>query len=232
MSMNIIFMDAGMDFPPVERADPSGILAVGGDLSTERLLKAYSSGIFPWFSEGDPLIWWSPDPRYILEPGEVHIPASLKRVLNKGTFRITYDTAFAEVMERCSLPRKGQSGTWITSDMKEAYCRLHAEGWAHSVEAWKDETLAGGLYGVSLGSVFFGESMFTTVPDASKAAFATLCHRLHELEFGFIDCQVQTDHLRRFGAHPVPRKEFIMLLKKALEQPTIKGSWNPAPGYI
>jgi leucyl/phenylalanyl-tRNA--protein transferase len=205
-------------FPPPERADRSGLLAVGGDLSPSRLLAGYRRGIFPWYSEGQPILWHSPDPRFVLLPGQLHVAKSLEKVLRRRTFEIRVDTAFSEVLTACAeAPRPGQGGTWITSEMHAAYVELHRLGHAHSVEAWKDGMLVGGLYGVALGRVFFGESMFTRAPDASKVAFATIARALFDAGALLIDCQVETDHLARFGAADIPRRRFLHLLGPAVQ---------------
>lgn len=210
-------LDHGMPFPPVESAlkEPNGLLAIGGDLSPERLLAAYRSGIFPWYSEDEPVLWWSPDPRMVLFPGELRISDSLAKRLKKKDYEIRFDSAFREVMLACaSAPRPGQSGTWITEEIIHGYCRLHELGYAHSVETWMDGKLAGGLYGVAMGGMFYGESMFHHVKDASKIAFVHLVQRLHEKKFGMIDCQMKTAHLARFGAREIPRKDFMQNLAK------------------
>jgi len=205
-------------FPPPERADRSGLLAIGGDLTPERLLAGYRRGIFPWYSEGQPILWHSPDPRFVLLPGHLHVPRSLEKVLRKGTYEIRADTAFDEVLRACAeAPRPGQDGTWITPEMHAAYAALHRLGHAHSAEAWKDGALVGGLYGVALGRVFFGESMFTKGPDASKAAFVTLARALFDGGCLLIDCQVETEHLARFGAADVSRRRFLQVLGPAVE---------------
>jgi len=204
-------------FPPPERADRSGLLAIGGDLPPARLLAGYRRGIFPWYSEGQPILWHSPDPRFVLLPGQLHVPRSLEKVLRRRTFEIRGDSAFAEVLSACAeAPRPGQDGTWITPEMHAAYVALHRLGHAHSVEAWQDGTLVGGLYGVALGRVFFGESMFTRAPDASKAAFVTAARALFDAGCRLIDCQVETEHLARFGAADVPRRRFLQLLGPAV----------------
>lgn len=214
-------------FPPPELAEDSGLLAVGGDLSEERILLAYSMGIFPWYSEGDPVLWWSPDPRLVLFPEELKVSRSLRQTMKKGTFQITMDTAFEDVIKSCAtVHRKDQDSTWITNEMTDAYIRLHRSGFAHSVEAWSEGRLAGGLYGISLGSAFFGESMFTKKDNASKAAFAALVSRLIDWDFTLIDCQIPTRHLRSLGAREVPRSEFMGLLKPAMEKSTRKGKWK------
>jgi leucyl/phenylalanyl-tRNA--protein transferase len=205
-------------FPPPERADRSGLLAVGGDLTPARLLAGYRRGIFPWYSEGQPILWHSPDPRFVLLPGRLHVPRSLEKVLRRDTYDIRADTAFSEVLQACAKsPRPGQDGTWITVEMNNAYIALHRLGHAHSVEAWKDGTLVGGLYGVALGRVFFGESMFTRSADASKAAFVTIARALFDAGCLLIDCQVETEHLARFGAMDVPRRRFLQLLAPAVQ---------------
>ena len=214
-------------FPPPEEADPSGLLAVGGDLSPERLLLAYAHGIFPWYDETLPILWHSPDPRMVLLPGELHVPKSLAKTLRRGRFELRLDTAFAEVIAACaSTPRPRERGTWITAEMREAYLRLHALGFAHSAEAWRGGRLVGGLYGVALGGCFFGESMFAREPDASKAAFATLVRQLGRWGFALIDCQMHTEHLARFGAREWPRARFLRHLRAALERETRRGRWS------
>jgi len=214
-------------FPPPEKADRSGLLAVGGDLSPERLLAAYSQGIFPWYSQGQPILWHSPDPRFVLTPDKLHVGRSLRKTLKAGLYDIRWDTAFADVITACAdMPRPGQDGTWITDEMREAYLTLHELGFAHSVEAWAEGELKGGFYGVSLGAAFFGESMFARAPDASKVAFITAVERFREWGFHFIDCQVETEHLARFGAGPWPRKRFLQALARALREPTRRGKWT------
>jgi len=216
-------------FPDPERSEPDGLLAVGGDLSVERLVAAYAAGIFPWYSEDMPILWWSPDPRLVLFPAEIHVSRRLRRTMRSGRYAVRADTAFEHVIRRCSAkPRPGQDGTWITPDMIEAYVRLHRRGLAHSIEAWEGNELAGGLYGVSLGAAFFGESMYTDRPDASKVAFATLVEWLAGRRFDLVDCQVATAHLQGFGARDVPRREFLGRLARALERPTLAGKWDLA----
>ncbi|MHC1742205.1 MAG: leucyl/phenylalanyl-tRNA--protein transferase [Syntrophobacteraceae bacterium] len=225
--MPIYRLSEALAFPPCHYAEPDGLLAVGGDLSPERLLLAYRMGIFPWYSSNTPILWWSPDPRLVLFPGEIHVSKSLRRVLKKQHYRVTFDRSFRSVMERCgSVKRRDGEGTWIVPEMLEAYCRLHELGFAHSVECWEGDTLAGGLYGVSLGRIFFGESMFALKPDASKVAFAHLVDRLRGHGCVLIDCQVTTEHLKRFGAREIPRDLFLMFLDRALKAPTERGSWN------
>jgi leucyl/phenylalanyl-tRNA--protein transferase len=213
-------------FPPAEHAVKSGLLAVGGDLSPERLLAAYREGIFPWYAEGEPILWWSPDPRFVLFPNELRISRSMRQFLKKGIVSVTFDEDFREVIDACRKPRRGQVGTWITEEMREAYTALHEMGYAHSVEVrWKG-TLVGGLYGVSLGRVFFGESMFSAAENASKAALIALVSRLRELDFDIIDCQVESPHLASLGARPLPRREFCDLLKASLRRETLRGNWR------
>lgn len=204
-------------FPPPELAEDDGLLAVGGDLSVDRLVLAYSMGIFPWYSEGYPILWWSPDPRLVLLPQELKVSRSLRQTMKKGIYTITINRAFGRVIENCAAIRRGRDdGTWITDDMKEAYIGLNKAGYAHSVEAWYEGELAGGLYGVILGRAFFGESMFAKRSDASKAAFVKLVEKLSEQGCELIDCQVTTHHLMSFGAREIPRQEFLKMLKKAI----------------
>jgi leucyl/phenylalanyl-tRNA--protein transferase len=215
-------------FPDPNQTDADGLVAYGGDLSPQRLLAAYAQGIFPWpYHEGWPILWYSPDPRLVLLPSELHISRSLRKTLNKGVFEVRFDTAFAQVIHVCATAqRPNQQGTWITADMLQAYCVLHTLGFAHSVEAWADGELVGGLYGVSLGTAFFGESMFTHRAEASKVAFVGLVQQLRAWDFCFVDCQVYTPHLARFGAVEWPRKRFLQALKKALRVPTRQGRWE------
>jgi leucyl/phenylalanyl-tRNA--protein transferase len=221
-------------FPDPADAEPDGLLAVGGDLAPERLLAAYASGIFPWYGERSPILWWSPDPRLVLRPEWLHVPGSLARTIRRGRYAVRADTAFGTVIRRCASARRpGQRGTWITPEMVEAYERLHAMGFAHSFEAWEGSALAGGLYGVSLGGAFFGESMFADRPDASKVAFVASVEWLAERGIALVDCQVKTEHLARFGAREVPRAAFLADLEAALREPTLRGPWEmkgQAPG--
>lgn len=262
--MNSIFqLQDQLSFPPVELAlsDPNGLLAVGGDLSTERLLEAYRHGIFPWFNEDNPILWWSPDPRMVLFPGEFKISHSLRKVLRNGNYEVRSDTAFEQVMRACAAPRKGADGTWILEEMIAAYCELHRMGYAHSVEIWMPKSsfqlqvegetrrqrahddgstnsttrsardrqrcisdeleLVGGLYGMALGSMFYGESMFSFRTDASKIAIAHLARQLERWNFGMIDCQMNTPHLASLGAREIPRSEFIARLKELIHYPPI-----------
>lgn len=214
-------------FPPPDHAEPDGLLAVGGDLSSKRLLWAYQLGIFPWYAEGQPILWWSPDPRLILEPKEFHISRRLSQTLKKGRFKVTFDQAFEPVIQACAVvPRKGQHGTWITPEMQQAYMRLHQLGFAHSAESWLKGELVGGVYGVSLGKCFFGESMFSCTSDASKVALATLVQQLKAWDFHMIDAQVTTQHLLSLGAKEIPRQIFLKRLQRALSFPTMKGKWD------
>lgn len=218
--MTVFRLTEAMLFPPCDLADPDGLLAVGGDLSPERLLLAYRQGIFPWYSPGMPILWWSPDPRLVLFPDRLKVSRSLERLVRKGTFKITFNKAFAEVMRQCALIRlEAGEETWITQEMWRAYIRLHQLGYAHSVEAWLGHELAGGLYGLALGRAFFGESMFARISNASKVAFVHLVRALHRLNFELIDCQVTTAHLMTFGAEEIPRREFLRLLMRVIDHP-------------
>ena len=219
-------------FPDPQLAREAGLLAVGGDLHPHRLLLAYAMGIFPWYSEGQPILWHSPDPRFVLVPGELRLQRSLKKVLRKHPFEIRMDTAFEQVIEGCAKARRpGQRGTWITRDMKEGYLELHRLGFAHSTEAWFEGQLVGGLYGVSLGSIYFGESMFARVDDASKVAFVVLVRQLSAWGFELVDSQVYTRHLARFGAREIPRRRYLSLLERGLKAPTRRGRWTLEVGY-
>ncbi|MEM9143171.1 MAG: leucyl/phenylalanyl-tRNA--protein transferase [Bacteroidota bacterium] len=210
----LFFLSQDLYFPPVEEANAEGLLAVGGDLSMERMLLAYRQGIFPWFNEDSLILWWSPDPRMVLFPQEVRISKSMRKVLRDNRFKLTKNTCFQEVLHQCAtVKRKGQEGTWITEDMKTAYHQLHLKGYAKSYEVWEDDVLVGGLYGVDLGQVFCGESMFTKVSDASKFAFIQLALELQEKRYILIDCQQYTKHLESMGAREIPRSEFMRLLQ-------------------
>ncbi|MBN1184656.1 MAG: leucyl/phenylalanyl-tRNA--protein transferase [Bacteroidales bacterium] len=210
-----------------ELADEEGLLAAGADLSVQTLLLAYSNGIFPWYSDGSPILWWSPDPRMVLFPDEFKVSKSLLQTIRNKGMEVRFDTDFQSVIEHCSrVKRKAQRGTWITKEMKQAYIALHNEGYAHSVETYKNNLLVGGLYGVSLGGAFFGESMFHLITDASKVALYHLAEKARQFQFDFIDVQQSTAHLKSLGARDLPRKEFIERLKNALKKETFKGSWN------
>ncbi len=221
-------------FPPVEHASPEGLLAIGGDLSSRRLLDAYRHGIFPWYSAGQPILWWSPDPRAVLYPDRLRISRSLRKTLKQGVFTVTFDHAFESVIEACAAPRlvggEPSAGTWITDEMKAAYIALHHEGYAHSVEAWSGSRLAGGLYGVALGRGFFGESMFHRQTDASKAALAGLVNLLRRWEFHIIDCQLPSAHVMSLGAVEIPRSRFLEELAAALEHDDPVFRWNDQTG--
>lgn len=216
--------------PTLALTEPNGLLAIGGNLAPRRLLAAYRLGIFPWYSTGQPVLWWTPNPRAVLFPGELHVPRSLAKRLRRGDYQVTADTAFAAVVDACAEPRSDQDGTWITGEMQAAYCELYRRGYAHSVESWYDGELVGGLYGVALGGVFFGESMFTRRSDASKVAFVRLVRQLAAWGFGLIDCQMYSHHLARFGAVEIPRARFMALLDRHCERPELApGTWQLAP---
>jgi leucyl/phenylalanyl-tRNA--protein transferase len=221
-------------FPDPEESEPEGLLAVGGDLAPQRLLLAYASGIFPWYAEGQPILWHSPNPRAVLVPSALHVSRSLDKTLRRRKFEVRLDTAFADVIRACAeIPRRGTQGTWITADMLRAYVRLHEMGYAHSAEAWEGGRLVGGIYGVSLGGAFFGESMFTHRSDASKVAFAILVRQLERWRFDFLDCQMHTPHLERMGAVRWPREAFLEVLARSVVRETRCGLWSldePGPG--
>jgi len=220
--------DRSLDFPDVNLAlrEPDGLLAVGGDLGADRILSAYRRGIFPWYSDKQPILWWSPDPRTVLFPARLKISRSLRKTLRRARFRVTMDQAFGAVIAACAAPRPGSSGTWITQDMADAYSALHETGCAHSVECWLDDRLVGGLYGVSTGRVFFGESMFSHVPDASKVAFAWLVRQLRAWETGLVDCQVYSAHLASLGAEQIPRADFVKYLDVLCENEHRIQQWD------
>jgi len=230
--MPIFLLGESPVFPPPESATKEGIIAAGGDLSPFRLLNAYASGIFPWFSEGGPMLWWSPDPRMVLFPGELHVSGSMKKLLKKQSFQMTYDRNFKEVIGNCAAPRKDHNGTWLTKEMSDAYRHLHDLGYAHSAEVWdvdpdsQGKKLVGGLYGVSLGKCFFGESMFFKKANASKFGFIAFAQKIFKLGFVMLDCQVPSDHLKQLGAREVPRTEFLDHLKKGLAHETIVRKWE------
>ena len=223
----IPWLEGDAPFPPVDRAlrRPNGLLCAGGDLSPQRLLAAYRRGIFPWYSEGEPILWWSPDPRMVLLPEEARLSRSLLKTLRRGQYQVRLDTAFAEVIRACGEPRPGQDGTWITPEMQQAYLRLHELGHAHSVETWIDGVLAGGLYGIALGRAFYGESMFTRVRDASKIALAHLARYLERQGFAVIDCQMKTAHLASLGAREIRRGELLPGLAVWTEEGRGPGQW-------
>ena len=217
-----------VSFPPAELANEDGILALGGDLSVERLLSAYWNGIFPWFNDNDPFIWWSPDPRFVLYPADLKVSKSMRPYFNQKKFQVTVDREFETVMKNCQrIKRDGQSGgTWITKSMVEGYVNLHEAGYAHSVEVWQENQLVGGLYGVALGKVFFGESMFSKASNASKFGFISLVRKLVELDFDLIDCQQKTQYLGSLGAKEITRKNFLQHLASNKTKPTLKGNWG------
>ena len=224
----IPWLENDQPFPPVHHAlrEPNGLLAAGGDLSIARLLQAYRRGIFPWYSEGQPVLWWSPEPRMVLRPADVAVSRSLRKRLRNASAEIRTDTAFGEVLSACAAPRAGQAGTWITPEMATAYTALHHAGYAHSVETWADGALVGGLYGVSIGRMFFGESMFSRAPDASKIALVHLARQLERWKFGLIDCQMATPHLASLGAREIPRAEFMRMLTELVNYVTRLGAWR------
>ena len=224
--MPVFLLSDKISFPPPYLASKEGLLAVGGDLSQKRLLLAYRTGIFPWFSDDEPILWWSPDPRLVLYPEEIRVSKTLKKIIKKNMFHVTMDSAFVQVINQCAKIRlQNNQGTWIVKEMIDAYCKLHESGFAHSVEAWYQNELVGGLYGVSLGKCFFGESMFTRVSNASNVALVKLVEYLNALSFDMIDCQLTTEHLLRLGAKEIPRVSFLKQLKESLKAPTKKGEW-------
>ena len=216
------------DFPPSQKAlkDPNGLLAVGGCLSSTRLINAYRHGIFPWYNQEEPILWWSPDPRLVLFPEQLIVSQSLRKTLKKQKFTVTIDRAFKQVISACAQPRKVESNTWITNDIEHAYIELHRLGIAHSAETWLDDALVGGLSGVAIGQVFFGESMFHTATDASKVAFATLVEKLKNWDYHLIDCQVHSSHLANLGAVNINRKKFNSLINQYCEQPAETYAWG------
>jgi leucyl/phenylalanyl-tRNA---protein transferase len=227
----IPYLDSEDPFPPIDNAmrEPNGLLAAGGDLSPARLLDAYRRGIFPWFGDEDPLLWWSPDPRMVLFVDELRVSRSLRKTIRSGRFSVTADRAFSAVISGCAEPREDQDGTWITTEMRAAYARLAAMGYAHSVEAWSGGDLVGGLYGVAIGRVYFGESMFARVSDASKVAFVALVRQLQQWGFRLIDCQMPTAHLASFGAREIPRREFLAEVDRGIREPAIPSPWTLEP---
>lgn len=216
-----------LNFPPLSKAlrEPNGLLAAGGDLSAERLIAAYRHGCFPWYQDNQPILWWSPDPRTVLFPEELHVSRSLAKVLRRARYRVTFDQAFAKVIQACAAPRDYADGTWITTPMQHAYLELHQRGIAHSVEVWRDDELVGGLYGLAMGQLFFGESMFSRADNASKVGFVTLVEQLKAWGFALIDCQMPTQHLHSLGARPIARADFADYLKRHIDQPS-KAPWT------
>jgi leucyl/phenylalanyl-tRNA--protein transferase len=224
----IAFLDTDTPFPPVEQAllKPNGLLAAGGDLSAQRLLDAYRHGIFPWFNVGEPILWWSPDPRMVLIPEEFKISKSLRKTLRNKCYEVRVDSAFRQVMRACAAPRREQAGTWIHEDMIAAYTGLHQMGVAHSVETWMNGSLVGGLYGIAIGRMFYGESMFSHATDASKIAIAHLAAQLQRWGYGMIDCQMNTSHLASLGAREIPRAEFMHRLRELIHYPNTPQKWQ------
>lgn len=221
------------DFPPLEHATPEGLLAIGGDLSPERLIEAYSLGIFPWYNPGQPILWWSPDPRAVLRPNDLKVSRSLRKSLKNRGFSFTMDTAFARVVRACAEPRESDAReSWITADMERAYTALHDLRIAHSVEVWRAGSLVGGLYGVAMGKVFFGESMFSREPDASKCALAALVGRLKEQNFALVDCQVESAHLASLGARLIPRRDFVATIRQGLGKTSPCEAWTFEQRYV
>jgi leucyl/phenylalanyl-tRNA--protein transferase len=219
--------DDSLDFPDPGGANKDGLVALGGDLSPDRLLNAYNQGLFPWFNEGDPILWWSPDPRFVLFPGDLKVSKSMRPYFNQRKFEVSYDADFRAVITACQqMYRPGQGGTWITDDMVDAYCQLHQLGFAHSVEVWKEGELVGGLYGIALGRIFFGESMFARASNASKFGFISLVRRLEEHGYTLIDCQQETRHLASLGGRGIPRTRFLNYLTKNDVEDTERGSWS------
>ena len=227
--LNVIpWISTSRDFPAVDtaRTDPNGLLCTGADLAPETIIAAYSRGIFPWFSDGQPILWWSPDPRMVLFPEEFKISKSLAKTVNRKPFEVRFDSAFSEVISACSEPRREDGGTWIVPDMRAAYAALHARGVAHSIESWREGKLVGGLYGLALGRIFFGESMFARETDASKVALVALVEKLKHDGFELIDCQQETRHLASFGARPIPRREFVQRLKVLINSQQPNSVWR------
>ncbi|GAC1625288.1 MAG: leucyl/phenylalanyl-tRNA--protein transferase [Nevskia sp.] len=220
--------DPNQPFPAPHKAmrDPNGLLAIGGDLSVTRLVRAYSAGIFPWYNPNEPILWWCPDPRAVLEPGDFHVSHSLQKVIRKADYAVTLDAAFPRVLDACTATRRGSHGTWLGPDMKRAYVELQEHGHAHSAEVWRDGRLIGGLYGVSLGRAFFGESMFSVETDGSKLALYWLCRQLQAWEFELIDCQIASHHLQSLGAAEIPRERFLVRLRQAVQQTGREGQWS------
>ena len=217
--MPSIALHPDFTFPPADAADEDGLLVIGGTVSPEKIWEAYPLGIFPWYSEGEPVLWWNPDPRFVLFPGELHISRSMQKVLRQQKFSFTFDHDFAAVIQQCkTVPRKGQQGTWITPEMEDAYNELHRQGFAHSGEAWHDGKLVGGIYGVHIGNVFFAESMFSTATNASKFALIKMLEHMVRLGVKLVDCQVYSPHVESLGARLVPRADFLQLLKKYISR--------------
>ena len=225
--MPVFILSQDATFPSARLANPDGILAIGGDLSQKRLLSAYSQGIFPWYTEGEPIIWWSPDPRTVLFPEQLHVSRSMRRILNRNPFSIKINHNFTEVIRLCqSVDRKNEQGTWITKEMINAYIGLHQAGYAHSIEVYQRKELVGGFYGIALGRCFFGESMFHIQPNASKYGFIKFVQQILKEGFLFIDCQISSHHLRSLGAHDIPRERYLILLKEGVKKKPVKWDWK------
>lgn len=216
------------DFPPLSSAlrEPNGLLAVGGDLEPQRLLAAYQAGVFPWYEDPQPILWWSPDPRAVLQPTDVHVSRSLRKTLNRNVFRISFDTAFRRVISGCASLNQTRTGTWITREMMNAYIHMHELGWAHSVEVWRDQSLVGGLYGIGIGQMFYGESMFSRESNASKVALVSLCRKLESIGVELIDCQVGNPHLYSMGARDIPRQTFSEQLQRLVGNEPEPQNWR------
>lgn len=227
--MTVYLLSEELVFPDPREAEPDGLLAIGGDLRPERLLLAYALGIFPWSSAGQPLLWWSPAPRAALAPGELRVGRSLAKAIRRRPYRLTMDLAFEAVIDACAVPRPRQEGTWITAELRRSFVALHRLGLVHSVEAWEGERLVGGVYGLAIGALFCGESMFAAAPDASKIAFVALAQQLQRWGFALIDCQVESEHLRRFGAAPLEREVFLARIAEAIARPWKVGAWSFDP---
>ncbi len=226
--MPLFRLSERLDFPPAWLARSDGLLCIGGDLSAQRILLAYEKGIFPWFSENEPILWWSPDPRLVLSPGNIKVSRSLKKTIKKNTFHLTMDNAFEETILSCSKPRRKEyAGTWLVEEMIEAYIQLHKLGYAHSIETWKDDRLVGGLYGICLGGIFFGESMFSFEDDASKTALTALARHLEQHRFDLIDCQVTTNHLLSMGATEISRNTYLDIIQRSIKRTDLRNVWSP-----
>jgi leucyl/phenylalanyl-tRNA--protein transferase len=226
--MPLFRLSERLDFPPAWLARSDGLLCIGGDLSAQRILLAYEKGIFPWFSENEPILWWSPDPRLVLFPGNIKVSRSLKKTIKKNTFHLTMDHAFEETILSCAKPRRKEyAGTWLVEEMIEAYIQLHNLGYAHSIETWKDSRLVGGLYGICLGGIFFGESMFSFEDDASKTALTALARHLEQHRFDLIDCQVTTNHLLSMGATEISRNAYLDIIQRSIKRTDLRNVWRP-----
>ncbi|OGQ93567.1 MAG: leucyl/phenylalanyl-tRNA--protein transferase [Desulfobacula sp. RIFOXYA12_FULL_46_16] len=226
--MPLFRLSERLDFPPAWLARSDGLLCIGGDLSAQRILLAYEKGIFPWFSENEPILWWSPDPRLVLFPENIKVSRSLKKSIKKNTFHLTMDHSFEETILSCAKPRRKEyAGTWLVEEMIEAYIQLHKLGYAHSIETWKDDRLVGGLYGICLGGIFFGESMFSFEDDASKTALTALARHLEQHRFDLIDCQVTTNHLLSMGATEISRNTYLDIIQRSIKRTDLRNVWSP-----